>query len=235
MFSPLATTHWVPPRLGAAAPGECLVAVDPALAPRRSVSRLRLEGGPTVLTLSPDRARALELADGDRLPDEEAARRLDRAGVALHDPDLLFHLPVAEQDVLREEPWGEGARELTAEDSAAFRAFTAAAPADELDEAFVELDHWLVVGTVEGDALVSITSMYPWGESRLADLGVITLPTARGRGLGRRTVRAISAAALARGYEPLYRCQLGNHASAALARSAGFALFGHWEGLRSEE
>ena len=77
--------------------------------------------------------------------------------------------------------------------------------------------------------------MYPWGETAVADLGVITLPQFRGQGLGRATVRAISAAALSRGYEPQYRCDLGNAPSAALARAAGFARFGLWEGLEDGE
>ena len=39
----------------------------------------------------------------------------------------------------------------------------------------------------------------------------------------------MSAAALERGYEPQYRCQLDNLASVALARGAGFRRFGEWE------
>jgi hypothetical protein len=42
-------------------------------------------------------------------------------------------------------------------------------------------------------------------------------------------VRALSAAALQRGYEPQYRCQMDNVASAALAGSAGFERFGRWD------
>ena len=99
----------------------------------------------------------------------------------------------------------------------------------------MELDHWLVVGTFRQQQLVSVSSMYPWGETTIADLGVITLPQFRGQGLGRATVRAISAAALSRGYEPQYRCDLGNAPSAALARAAGFARFGLWEGLEDGE
>ena len=41
-------------------------------------------------------------------------------------------------------------------------------------------------------------------------------------------MRAISARALAGGYEPQYRCQLANTPSASLARAAGFAQFGTW-------
>ena len=89
-------------------------------------------------------------------------------------------------------------------------------------------------GTILDGRLVSAASMYPWDGSRLADLGVITLPEFRGRGLGRATVRAMSALAIDRGYEPQYRCQFDNASSVALAASAGFALFGDWDVVATE-
>lgn len=233
MFSSLVSSQRIPAALTPLAEREVLVALDPALTDLRSVSLLRVEGEATVLSLSPARAEQLELSASDRIERGELSARLDRAGMVLADPDHLFYLPLAEQTALREEPWDSATRQLTEADAAVFAEFTAQAPEDDLDEAFVELDHWLVVGTFSGERLVSAASMYPWGETLLADLGVITLPEFRGRGLGRATVRAISAAALARGYEPQYRCQLENTASAALARAAGFALFGVWEGLES--
>ncbi|GAA1219348.1 hypothetical protein GCM10009655_18590 [Rhodoglobus aureus] len=55
------------------------------------------------------------------------------------------------------------------------------------------------------------------------------MPDFRGRGLAKQTDRAISAHALAAGYEPQYRCQIDNAASAALALSAGFGSFGQWD------
>ncbi|WP_321170720.1 GNAT family N-acetyltransferase [Embleya scabrispora] len=63
----------------------------------------------------------------------------------------------------------------------------------------------------------------------MADLGVLTLPPYRGKGHARRLVRAISRHALARGYQPQYRCQLDNHASVAAAGAAGLTRFGTWD------
>jgi predicted GNAT family acetyltransferase len=92
-----------------------------------------------------------------------------------------------------------------------------------------------VFGTfVEGE-LVAAASMYPWSGTVLADLGVVTRPDVRGRGMARATVRAMSAAALDSGHEPQYRCQLDNTASVALAASAGFVRFGEWEVIDVEE
>ncbi|MET3770048.1 GNAT superfamily N-acetyltransferase [Marisediminicola sp. UYEF4] len=151
------------------------------------------------------------------------------ARITLNDPDYVFYLPVAEQAALRDEPALGGTRQLTSEDENAFVRFAGEAPEADIDEAFVELDHWLVFGTFVDGRLVAAASMYPWEGTRLADLGVITLPDYRGRGLGGATVRAISAHAIAMGYEPQYRCQRDNAPSVALATSAGFTRFGEWE------
>ncbi|WP_229867066.1 GNAT family N-acetyltransferase [Streptomyces gelaticus] len=107
--------------------------------------------------------------------------------------------------------------------------FEEAASEQDLDEAFVELDHWAAHGALEDGRLVCVASMYPWNDAPLADLGVLTLPPYRGKGHARRLVRAISRHALARKHEPQYRCQLDNHASVAAAESAGLTRFGPWD------
>jgi predicted GNAT family acetyltransferase len=149
--------------------------------------------------------------------------------VTLNDPDDIFHFSVAEARVLITETPRQGVRALTVDDQVAFDRFIDAAPEDDVDEAFVDLDHWLVFGCFVDDVLVSAASMYPWDDSTLADTGVLTLPDYRGRGYAAATVRALSAEALRRGYEPQYRCQVDNLASVAVARSAGLTLFGTWE------
>ena len=234
MFSSVVTGQWVPPQARESSPAEAFVVVDPGLPASRSVSLLRVEDGPRIVSLAPERAAQLEVLNGDRVDNADLAARIERAGVVLNDPDRIFYLPLDEQSVLRGETWGTGTRALTSDDAAAFEALVANAPDDDLDEAYVELDHWLVFGTFIGDRLASAASTYPWVGTQLADVGVITLPQFRGRGLGRATVRAMSAAALTRGYEPQYRCQLENTASVALARAAGFALFGEWEVIDAE-
>lgn len=188
-----------------------------------------------MLFVSPERASELELIGKERVDAVDLSARMERSGIAFNDPDHLFYLPLGDQAVLRRERFSAETRPLTTADAAAFEDFTREAPEDDLDEAFVELDHWLVFGTFIDDALVSAASMYPWSGTRLADLGVITLPAFRGRGVGRVTVRAMSAEALRRGYEPQYRCQLDNAASVALARAAGFTRLGAWEVIDTED
>ncbi len=212
-----------------------MVSVDSTLAANRSVSLLRVAAGAGLLSLSPARASELGFTDGERVADAEVTARIKGSGICLHDPDHLFYLTLREREALRDEVRSSATRQLTAADASRFTEFTGEAPEDDLDAAFVELDHWLVFGSLAGDKLVCAASMYPWSGTRLADLGVVTLPEFRGRGLGRETVRAMSAAALSRGYEPQYRCQLDNTASVALARSAGFTHFGEWEVIDTDD
>jgi RimJ/RimL family protein N-acetyltransferase len=157
------------------------------------------------------------------------AAGLTDAGITLNGPDHLFYLPLTEQGVVRGPPVSDGTRQLTPDDEDAFARFTDEAPEADLNEAFVELGHWLVFGTFVDGRLVAAASMYPWHGTQLADLGVITLPDYRGRGLGRATVRAMSARAIELGYEPQYRCQIDNAPSITLAKSAGFARYGEWD------
>lgn len=126
-------------------------------------------------------------------------------------------------------------RALTAADADAFAAFHAAASDEDRDEAFVELEHWAVVGAIVDGRLAAVASAYPWHGSPLADIGVLTLEPFRGRGLARDVVRTMSRTLLERGYEPLYRCDFDNRASAAVARSAGMERLGTWDALANDE
>lgn len=235
MFSSVVLSQWVPDEVRSLPAGEVAVSVDPALSANRSVSLLRREDGSAVLSVSLERASELELVGEERVDPADLSARMERVGISFNDPDHLFYLALEDQAVLLSESFGAGTRQLTAADASVFEDFASDTPEEDLDEAFVELDHWLVFGTFIDDRLVSAASMYPWSGTRLADLGVITLPAFRGRGLGRVTVRAMSAEALRRGYEPQYRCQLDNAASVALALASGFTRLGAWEVIDTGE
>ncbi|GEB46076.1 putative acetyltransferase [Microbacterium testaceum] len=228
MFSSLVIDHWLPGSASSLSDDEAVVVVDPKLPENRSVSILRTGEGAVIVSVSPERAAQVGVSDGERLSADDVLQRIDAAGISLNDPDHLFYLPMEEHaNVTAPEP-ESSTRRLTADDTDAFAALAAAAPEDDLDEAFVELDHWLVFGTFVDGTLAAAASMYPWTGTRLADLGVITLPEFRGRGLARATVLAMAADALERGYEPQYRCQLDNAPSVALALASGFRRFGEW-------
>lgn len=228
-FSPAVIDFWMRGVAPSARPHRVHVVVDPTLSEARSASVLAVTDGPQILAVSPDRAHDMGLAHGDEHEPDHIASALERAGVTLNDPDDIFHFSVAEARALVAETPRHGVRALTFDDRVAFDHFIDAAPDDDVDEAFVELEHGLVFGCFVDDSLVSAASMYPWDDSMLADTGVLTLPDHRGRGYAAATVRALSAEALRRGYEPQYRCQVENLASVAVARSARLSLFGTWK------
>jgi len=174
-------------------------------------------------------AAAGDLAEGEGVVviDPELPENRSVSVLEVEDGPTVVRLSPGRAAVLAESA-DEHTRRLSEEDADTFAALAAAAPENDLDEAFVELDHWLVFGTFVEGRLAAAASMFPWRGTRLADLGVITLPEFRGRGLARATVLAMAAEALEQGYEPQYRCQLDNAPSVALALASGFRRFGEW-------
>jgi GNAT superfamily N-acetyltransferase len=231
LFSPRVADYWLATdaHRGGGEVGSHHIVIDDALPDDRSLMLLEPIGQGGVLSATSTTIRRLRLDGKTTIDGQELARALTAANIELNGADFLFYLPVEEQRAVRSEPVDPVTRRLGEADANAFAVLSAEAPDEDLDEAFVELDHWLTFGTFVDDRLACVASMYPWRGTRLADIGVVTLPVHRGKGLARVTVRALSAAALERGYEPQYRCQLDNAPSVALARSAGFECFGTWD------
>jgi GNAT superfamily N-acetyltransferase len=182
--------------------------------------------GSTVAAVSPELARTLRLVS-DPAGDVAGLRsRLAASGFALQVADRLFYIPTPDRSAVLDQATQSPARVLGPSDARAFSQFQGSASKRDLDDAYVELDHWAIVGVFEGGRLVCAASAYPWRRSRLADIGVLTIDSARGKGYGRAAVLALCAVAYGRGYEPQYRCQPANRASAALALAVGFAQYG---------
>lgn len=236
MFSPIVSSHWFAEGEPPSTPGAFRVAVDDGLPDDRRLQVLAVDGAGGILRLDAASAATLGVDDGAEVAASALRAALESAGIALNGADAVFYFPEAAQPALRAEPVdGSQVRRLTPEDAGLFAAFQAETPEDDLDEAFVELDHWLVYGSFADGRLAAAASMYPWSGTSLADLGVVTLPALRGRGHGRRVVRAIGAAALERHHEPQYRCQLDNRASVALAGAAGLVRFATWDVVASAD
>lgn len=190
---------------------------------------LELCTGKTLVTLHPELAEWLDISGGGGWTAGRLRQRLRDAGYTLHGADNLFYFPAESKARIVQEAIPDGIRQLTQDDHAVFAEFCANASEEDLDAAYVELDHWLVFGVFEQGKLISAGSMYAWMDSSIADFGMLTLPEQRGKGHGRRLVRAISQGAYQRGFEPQYRCQLDNHASIAAARAAGLSRYGAWD------
>ncbi|MEV4371886.1 GNAT family N-acetyltransferase [Nonomuraea sp. NPDC049637] len=205
------------------------VLVDTVLDEDERLTILTTTDGRTRVLLTSAVATTMGLEDGQPVDEADFRQRLEKSGISLHGADNLFYFTDEARETLLGEPDDPSIRPLTEADADMFGQFEAAASEQDRDDAFVELDHWAVYGAFDDGRLVCAASMYPWNDTPLADLGVLTLPPYRGKGHARRLVRAISRHALARGYEPQYRCQLDNHASVAAAGSAGLTRFGTWD------
>lgn len=206
------------------------VRINPDLPDGQQLTMFAFNDGTLAVALRPDVATALGLDDGEALSTEAAFRTLvAERGIDLSSAEHSYYIDLAARPGIEAEHDAPTIRMLTPADAEAFAEFEAANSAEDLDEAYVELDQWVVMGAIEGDRILGAAAMYPWRGSTLADIGVIVRPDARGAGIARALVRAISREAYRRDHEPQYRCDVVNVASQALAKSSGFTLFGTWQ------
>lgn len=179
--------------------------------------------------IRPTLARRMEVSGEESLTPEVFRRRTQQAGAVFHGADHLFYFPTETATEAKASIPPAAARRLTAEDEGRFAAFCADITEADMDAAYVEFDHWAVFGAFHQGELAGVASMYPWDESRLLDMGVLTAPAFRGQGHARRLIRLIHQVADEGGMALQYRCQLDNHASVAAAASAGMKAFGRWD------
>ena len=164
------------------------------------------------------------------LTEEGLRQTLADMGIVMHGADKLYYLPESDRDA-----WLMGLnparnRQLEAGDADLFATFTNLVSETDLEAAQIDLDDWAVFGAFDlNGQLVCTASLYPWGDSPVADVGILTLPSARGMGIAKHLLRVVGHHAMANGYELQYRSQLDNLPSIALASAAGLGLFGHWE------
>ena len=207
------------------------VVVSTILQPERQLMLRQCVGGRLWAVMTPDIASRLGLSTGLQIGFSEAIlrQRLQQTEIRLHGADQLFYFSAADQQALLQQARLAHVRQLHAEDAALFARFQSLASEQDLDDAYVELDHWAVFGAFADGQLVCAASMYPWDGKKIADTGVLTLPDYRGAGHARGVIRGISRYACEQGYQPQYRCQTDNLASTALAKAAGLDLYGRWE------
>ena len=210
------------------------VVINPDLRVDRQVMILETYDGRVMAVLTPAFVDQLGLSQYQNLSEQTFRQKLNEAGVVFHDPEYIFYVKESDKAVLLEENSVIGLRQLTKEDGAVFSEFQSSASKQDLDEAYIELDHWAVFGSFEQNRLVSAASVYRWGKAQIQDIGILTLVPFRGKGHARHVVNAISKYVYGLGFEPQYRCSLDNHASASLAKASGFTLYGKWEVISSE-
>lgn len=205
------------------------VTINPNLSEERRVMVLETSDGRILAVLTPAMVEKIGLYQLKDLSKQTFCQKMNDAGVILHGADNIFYFSEADKNVLLQEKLEGSIRQLSEQDEAVFSEFQSSASEQDLDDAYVELDHWAVFGSFEQSHLVSAASMYPWENVKIADLGELTLESFRGKGHAGKVVRSICKYAIEQGYEPQYRCQLDNQASTFLAKAAGLTLFGKWD------
>lgn len=186
--------------------------------------------GQTRVSITSQMAAELNLEDKQTIKDVRSFRTLlSKAGIELHSPDNVYFSgqpatfnSMAESIVVRK---------LTEDDEPLYSEFTRGIDPAELDNAWVELDHWAVFGLFLNGKLVSACSLYPWQKTNIADLGVITLAEFRGKGLAKTLVKYAHQQVSKEGYILQYRSQVDNVPSIKLAQALELSFYGVWESI----
>jgi GNAT superfamily N-acetyltransferase len=177
-----------------------------------------------VLRVDPDweeRVRDVMAAEGGERPLSPAALSAawDGVQVAPEEATLIYHLY---PDDLRPAPPGAAyqVRRLDEKDAAAMADLWAAVPQAEMEEADIGVDHDVAFGCFREGALAAGASGFRM--AGFIDIGVLTHPDFRRRGLGKTAVAALCQWAIDRDELLLYRCRPDNKGSHRLAESLGF-------------
>lgn len=203
--------------------------INPSLTDERRAMIMMPANGSTRAAISPNTASTLGVAsDIPPVSLQWLREALHTAGVELHAPDVIYHVAATGLPPARSGNAVE-VRQLASDDASLFDEFMSQISVDDREDASVELGHWATFGAFVESELLAVASIYPWGGAAIADMGVLTMPRARGMGLASSLVRAMVDHAEGGGYEAQYRCQFDNVASTALAQSLGLTPYGKWE------
>lgn len=203
--------------------------INPSLTDERRAMIMMPANGSARAAMSLSTASTLGVAlDSPPVSLQWLREALHTAGIEMHAPDVIYHVAAAGLPPARSGTAVE-VRQLASDDASLFDEFMSQISVDDQDDAYVELGHWATFGAFVDSELLAVASIYPWGGAAIADMGVLTMPRARGLGLASSLVRAMVDHAERCGYEAQYRCQCDNVASNALAQSLGLVPYGKWE------
>lgn len=163
-----------------------------------------------------------QLATQSLLNFDEIANFFGQGSVALDYTDHIFYLdkrhftPCHVNKVCY-------TRMLTQSDAPALDELHGACPWSEVDNAYVEIDQDAVSGAFVADKLVAAASAYEL--DGFLDLGVLTHPSHRGKGLGKAAISALCSSLIDRDKLFQYRCHDSLHSSIGIAHSIGFTKY----------
>jgi ribosomal protein S18 acetylase RimI-like enzyme len=122
-------------------------------------------------------------------------------------------------------------RQLTTDDAPAVGAFKTSVPAADYEEAGFDKGMPAGIwGAFDGGSLVAMSHATTVG--KLADIGVVTTPAARGRGIATALVADMLAGSFLEHDVARYRARVSNQPSLALAKRLGFEGYGENVAIR---
>jgi GNAT superfamily N-acetyltransferase len=212
------------------APGIVVLTDVPGLPEYEGTFVLRLGGTCVIAVPSSREASIREAVEGrsvDEVFDAVFVPSLGREGWLVLGPSRhsyadrsLFH-PVADGDV----------RRLREVDALAVRELEAAVPGGEWSEGGFVHEAAELWGVFEDDRLAALGNMTEWNGA-MSDVGLVTRPDRRGRGLGTMVASAMCRAALETIEVVRYRALTTNIASLRVADRLGFVSYGENMAIR---
>jgi len=160
--------------------------------------------------------------EGSALTADHVATAVTPHSIRKIEDNLLFYLYPPE---FRPALAGEGfvLRQLTQDDVDALAALQAACAAAEAEEAEVSVEDEIGFGCFSGTRLVSIATGFRL--TGFMDIGVLTHPDYRRRGLGKACVSALCRWCVDNDIIAQYRCRAKNTGSRSIAEGLNFDLF----------
>ena len=142
--------------------------------------------------------------------------------ISARDAGLLHYLfPQDLPSYLPAEPFR--LRQLSEADAIAMSALHEANTPEDVDEGYVEVTHQIAFGCFSGEQLVAAASGYE--RTGFLDIGVLTHPEFRKKGLGKAAVGALCEWANQNGMIAQYRHDILNTSSQNVARSLNFQTY----------
>lgn len=136
------------------------------------------------------------------------------------DADLFRPFPVLAPYTLRQ---------LTPDDQPAFDAFLAQCSEDERQEGEVAIEHDIAFGIFDGERIAATSSVFVW--RGFIDIGILTDPAYRGKGLGKAAVSVCCEYYLPGDRVVGYRHGANNLGSQGIASGLGFSYYGAGVGI----
>lgn len=205
---------------------DIVVRIKNDIGSRHPIIKLHRSDDRVFIIMTSEFSKKLSVSANSTLSEIETA--LSQNGMKWYGEDALYYLSDEKENTLRNDSDSEGVRQLSEIDKSLFQDFESRNTEKDLDDVEVELDNDAVFGFIDNETLSCVADYYRWSNKDVADIGVLTAPDYRGKGVATTVVEALCRHALSNGLLPQYRCQLDNLGSIGVAEKLGFKRYGLW-------